>query len=583
MKGNSLIGKNKDKISLMHKRLDAFIQASLDKYNFVEPWNDLYDVTGHYAYYIISNQSTIPDLVIFNKGFDKNECFVESQTQELNKFPRKHFILHLKAQKDKEKFQPLSHREKLSEDKTRLEEKKIKPLQSTFQHQKKFNFRPQMQAQLPQPKKQLQLQPHHQPFNQQKGKQKVIESDDEEDPEWGDDDVKEFKKTKVDFKEIPLQKKINMPKEANVISGDELFQVDPEVLFGSIPQPQSIEQTNLIKKQSKKDTQPKESQLKKEDEFFKDLCNNNEKQNDVNPLIDLNDQSINNTIQNNNNIWSNQRNVDYNQKNINSNHNMNYSQNMNQLYAQMMINNNSNQSLPNHQMQYQLINNRMRNPTAFPIQSMAMWPRYNNHHININMMRPNMQIIPNSQSQLNPFNYFNPISNLMQVGEEGYNINYNNTITNDDGDDLMSDFNTKYNLYNPSVFLENPGLIVKKNMFEANWFLMKDNKIIGNYNSEELFFFLSEKINENKILENVSISDYHTDVFFKPTNLLEILKEFVPKIKKNLELKQMSLNHSYNQQEQSYHQISKISNNTGNNVIMSKMNINNNQQNNYYN
>lgn len=103
MKENPLLVKSKEQISFMHKTLDAFIQATLDKFSFVDPWKDLYDVTGQYAYYIISNQSTIPDLVIFNKGFNKNECYVESQAIDYNKFPRKHFILHIKQQKEKEK------------------------------------------------------------------------------------------------------------------------------------------------------------------------------------------------------------------------------------------------------------------------------------------------------------------------------------------------------------------------------------------------------------------------------------------------------------------------------------------------
>jgi hypothetical protein len=71
-----------------HKALDDFIQNSLDKYSFIDPWQDLYDSAGIYSKFIISNKSAIPDLVIYNKKFNKNECFYEAGTSEVNNFPR---------------------------------------------------------------------------------------------------------------------------------------------------------------------------------------------------------------------------------------------------------------------------------------------------------------------------------------------------------------------------------------------------------------------------------------------------------------------------------------------------------------
>jgi hypothetical protein len=71
-----------------HKQLDDFIQNSLDYYGFVDPWQELYDATGIYSKFIISNKSAIPDLVIYNKKFNKNECFYEAGTEEVNNFPR---------------------------------------------------------------------------------------------------------------------------------------------------------------------------------------------------------------------------------------------------------------------------------------------------------------------------------------------------------------------------------------------------------------------------------------------------------------------------------------------------------------
>ena len=95
----------------------------------------------------------------------------------------------------------------------------------------------------------------------------------------------------------------------------------------------------------------------------------------------------------------------------------------------------------------------------------------------------------------------------------------------------MNDFNIDYKLYNPNIFLENPVLLVKKNLIERNWILMKDNKIIINYNSDELLIFLISKFKLGDNLNDYCIHDYQTDVVFQPKMLYEILFEYVPKLK----------------------------------------------------
>lgn len=71
-----------------HKLFDEFIQNSLNKYSFVDPWEELYEATGVYSKYVVSNKSAIPDLVIYNKKFNKNECFFEIKVNDFNPFPR---------------------------------------------------------------------------------------------------------------------------------------------------------------------------------------------------------------------------------------------------------------------------------------------------------------------------------------------------------------------------------------------------------------------------------------------------------------------------------------------------------------
>ena len=82
------------------KELDSFIQNSLDKYFYVEPWTKLYERTGKLHRDIISDKSTIPDLIIYNKIFNKSDCFYESNRKSYVKFPRIRFILRPKYKKE---------------------------------------------------------------------------------------------------------------------------------------------------------------------------------------------------------------------------------------------------------------------------------------------------------------------------------------------------------------------------------------------------------------------------------------------------------------------------------------------------
>ncbi len=79
------------------KKFDEFIQESLNKYFYVEAWDKLYSITKKDSYDIISDNSTIPDLVIYNKSFNKNDCFLYSNKKnKYIKFPRVQFLLRPK-------------------------------------------------------------------------------------------------------------------------------------------------------------------------------------------------------------------------------------------------------------------------------------------------------------------------------------------------------------------------------------------------------------------------------------------------------------------------------------------------------
>ena len=81
------------KITKIQKSLDTFIQNCLNKYKPLEhPDPSLYTNTAENEKdLIISKKSTIPDLVIWNKTFNKNDCFVDADTEVQSDFPRYRF------------------------------------------------------------------------------------------------------------------------------------------------------------------------------------------------------------------------------------------------------------------------------------------------------------------------------------------------------------------------------------------------------------------------------------------------------------------------------------------------------------
>ena len=103
--------KNKDVFDskLMQTKLDENILNFCAKFKFYPPKEEYYNATGKDKNYIISHKSTIPDLVIYNKTFNKNYCFMDANTNEYNKFPRIMFRIkfeeeNLKEHKEQEKI-----------------------------------------------------------------------------------------------------------------------------------------------------------------------------------------------------------------------------------------------------------------------------------------------------------------------------------------------------------------------------------------------------------------------------------------------------------------------------------------------
>ena len=81
------------------KRLDDFIQCCLNEYKKVDPKPEFYSVTGDLKDYIISHKSTIPDLVIYNKTFNKNACFYGANMANFTFYPRYLYYILIKKTK----------------------------------------------------------------------------------------------------------------------------------------------------------------------------------------------------------------------------------------------------------------------------------------------------------------------------------------------------------------------------------------------------------------------------------------------------------------------------------------------------
>ena len=99
-------------------KLDKFIVIALNNYCHVEnPWDELKKVTGDDYDDIISKKSVCPDLVIYNKEFNKNECFYPV-IKKNNPFPRVKFYIRKKKLKNNslQNFKDINEKENKKND-----------------------------------------------------------------------------------------------------------------------------------------------------------------------------------------------------------------------------------------------------------------------------------------------------------------------------------------------------------------------------------------------------------------------------------------------------------------------------------
>ena len=170
------------------EQLDLFIQKSLDKFFFVEPWKKLYDRTGKLHKDIITDKSTIPDLVIYNKAFNKVDCYFECKKKLLINYPRKRFQFKPKYKKE---YNPSS---------TYGDENEI-----SFYINKVPNELSKNEL-----NKSLNKNKEKNKYSEFTNEDKKGEDDDDNEPEWANDNVEDYSNSKIEFKAIPksLEEKI---------------------------------------------------------------------------------------------------------------------------------------------------------------------------------------------------------------------------------------------------------------------------------------------------------------------------------------------------------------------------------------
>ena len=93
----------------IQKKNDENIQnLFLNNYKYYDENPQFKKITGNNYDLIISHKSTIPDLVIYNQVFNKNECFLEANRKENNYYPRKPFYIKFN---EKEKYEYINKNE----------------------------------------------------------------------------------------------------------------------------------------------------------------------------------------------------------------------------------------------------------------------------------------------------------------------------------------------------------------------------------------------------------------------------------------------------------------------------------------
>ena len=353
--------RKKHKIDL--RKLDLFIQKSLDLYFYVDPWKKLYERTGRIHRNVISDKSTIPDLIIYNKQFNKSECFYEMNNSTYVEYPRIRFILRPKFRKE---YNPTAtygkedevyyikgnnlkeHKDSSSNEEYVEEEKENLDIEEMFQKQNGSDL-------------DNNIINDSSPLNENKkdipSESKKEDGDDDEEPEWANDNVDDFYNTKIEFKSIPksiedkMEEKFgfekNEIKEMNLNTIEDKNNIDIDNFFRSNSENSINEITNQNNDDGDNNSNKSNNSNNGNDIIFKDIKdfmknqineNQNEKENpdstndnNDNGNNSLKDIEKSDIINENFNIFEKFKNIFIDDKNSNNGNNNNEQQNENKI------------------------------------------------------------------------------------------------------------------------------------------------------------------------------------------------------------------------------------------------------------
>ena len=452
-----------DKDTINFKEFDSFIQKSLEKYFYTEPWEKLYERTGKLHKDIISDKPTIPDLIIYNKPFNKSHCFYSSSPYSYIKFPRMRFILRPKFRKE---YNPSDTFGK-SDETLFYMEFKDKNIENIENKEKEKENEHNIQSELPLEKinntqnneiEEIKELPKENLIDIKKSIDDEEDDDDieedEDEPEWANDNVKDFDE-EIKFKAIPKTIEEKLKEDIELIPDstnkkDENINTNNQI---------SIDIDNFFANENTKDV--KENNRFNNKGLFDESKNKNNKDNAIlnkkksNEFFDIFDEDnkfknlyLEGDDQNeNNNISDNNKNAfNFNNPNIRN--------------PPMNIQNNRN-----------LFNNKIGN-----VNQRNIYNIYNNNNFNlINLNNVNLQ--PFNNPNIQPNNYFYNIPQFNNGYLRNNNIPYNNAYNNMNEKEIyIKNLNNMIYRYN----LQNSQRINQINNFNNN--LSNNYNFPGNYN-----------------------------------------------------------------------------------------------------
>ena len=560
----------------------------------MEPIDKFYDNTGKFAKYVISDKSTIPDLVIYNKTFNKYDCFYQYEGGEFCKFPRKKFKISTKAHRSStkkifEELKEINEEVKVSDfnennigndEKTKEKEKiedntkddtkqkaKVEENNSTKHNENEEIKVDDKNYGLSKTDNTVQKDEFAEENNNTNSGEQDNNTKNQQTELLNENNKENLEENDEEDDEIytnPLQflRQIERNTSEHLIE-ENVIQVKKEVeefkVEGKTTESEKGKKEHKKKRRKKKTEDEKIESGKEENIINKesinsdnikfDNKNNTETEENKNKFIEINDvikpeekEKIISISENNKekkviDSIGNENSKIQETKISNTNINININNTTNNIINKPNINPAIPVQLPLSPQQTPLIHafiptmpvNTIQYPMMYNMGMIGMMNQMNA----LNLMKMN-QIHQMNQlhQQMNPmlFHHMPQMNTNMNINQPDDDIANLDPMLKDETLDLNSVSN--------QIFLEKPALLIKKNLSDPKWFIMKNNKINGVYNSEELLYYLFSEIQKGNKFDDVMVNEHFTDISFRPEDLFHTLKKTVPALKK-LHIKKM--------------------------------------------